>query len=132
MLCWLRRDAAGRLTIHVEVLASVLRPEARTAVASNSFNFTFGVAANADGSGRAARVGDEGLPELRRVLPATHEEAYRIMTRCKANHPPWEPHGSPALLTHLPSGLLAYRYKADLQQRAEDEAALREPRAEGD
>lgn len=97
-------DILGRLTIHVEVLASVLKPEARTAVRSNAFNFTFGIAANPDGSGRAARLGDPELPELRRVLPATHEEAYRIMTR----------------------------YKADLQQRAEDEAALREPRAEGD
>ena len=44
------------------------------------------------------------LPELRRVLPATHEDAYRIVSR----------------------------YKADLVQRAEDEQALKVPRAEGE
>ena len=62
------------------VLAQVIKPESRQAVTSNTFNFTFGVAENPDGSGRAARVNGTG-PELRRVLPATHEEAYRIMER---------------------------------------------------
>jgi acyl-coenzyme A thioesterase 9 len=87
-------DVDGRLTVHVEVTADVIKPEQRSSVTSNTFNFTFGVAANADGSGRAARRGEEGGPNLRRVLPATHEEAYRIMER----------------------------YRADLRQRAEDEA----------
>ena len=47
-------------------------------------------------TGRASEKGDPDEPVLRRVLPATHEESYRIMER----------------------------YKADLAQRAEDEAAL--------
>jgi acyl-coenzyme A thioesterase 9 len=90
-------DIQSRLTVHVEVLAQVIQPEKRSSVTSNVFNFTFGVAQNADGSGRSAKRGEEGGPELRRVLPATHEESYRIMER----------------------------YKADLAQRAEDEAAAR-------
>lgn len=95
-----RMDAAGRMTIHVEVRAQVIQPEARKAVTSNTFNFTFGVAENADGSGRAAKAGSG--PELRRVLPATHEDAYRIMER----------------------------YTRDLMQRDEDEAAQKPPAAE--
>lgn len=65
-----------------------MRPEARSAVTSNTFNFTFGVAASAAGSGRAAlsqSVASGGGVELRRVLPATHEEAYRIMERYTAD-----------------------------------------------
>ena len=85
-----------------QVLAHVIKPESLSAITSNTFNFTFGVAENADGSGRAALAGAPGAPELRRVLPATHEEAYRIMER----------------------------YKADLDQRAEDEARGRGPAAE--
>ena len=42
-------DIDGRLTLHVEVTAQVLRPEQRSAVTSNVFNFTFGVAASAPG-----------------------------------------------------------------------------------
>lgn len=95
-------DYGGRLTLHVEVLAQVIKPEQRAAVTSNTFNFTFGVAEHADGSGRAAKVGAPDKPELRRVLPSTHEEAYRIMER----------------------------YTADLAQRAEDEAKNSPIRAE--
>ena len=58
------------------------------------------VAENADGSGRAAAAG--AGPMLRTVLPATHEDAYRIMER----------------------------YTRDLAQRAEDEAANKQPAAE--
>lgn len=86
--------------VHVQVM----KPEQRSAVTSNTFNFTFGVAENADGTGRAALAGAADSPQLRRVLPATHEEAYRIMQR----------------------------YIGDLAQRAEDEAAQREPRDEAD
>jgi len=82
-------DVLGRLTVHVEVRANVIKPEARTSVTSNTFNFTFGVA---DDSGRSARGG--GGMELKRVVPATHEQAYRILER----------------------------YKADLVQRSEDES----------
>lgn len=73
-------DILGRLTVHVEVTAQVIKPEQRSAVTSNTFNFTFGVAENEDGTGRAAMAG-AASPSLRRVLPATHEEAYRIMSR---------------------------------------------------
>ena len=115
-------DLAGRVTVHVEVRAQVMRPEERSAVTSNTFNFTFGVTANADGSGRAALSqavsdsggggggggsgggGGGGGVELRRVLPATHEEAYRVMER----------------------------YTADLAQRAEDVRAERPPAEEAD
>ena len=97
-------DILGRLTIHVEVLAEVIKPEERSSVTSNSFNFTFGVSEHADGSGKAALANVPGAPELRRVLPSRHGEAYRIMER----------------------------YKADLAQRAEDEAAQLKPRALGD
>ena len=93
-----------RLTIHIEVTAQVMKPEQRSSVTSNTFNFTYGVAANADGTGRAARSGEPGGPELRRVLPATHEESYRIMER----------------------------YIADLAQRSEDEAAVADGRGEAD
>ena len=97
-------DIKARHTVHVEVLAQVIQPERRSAVTSNVFNFTFGVAENADGTGRASKKGDPDEPVLRRVLPATHEESYRIMER----------------------------YKADLAQRAEDEAALLAERCEAD
>ena len=97
-------DALGRCTIHVEVLAQVIQPEQRSSVTSNSFNFTFGISEHADGTGKAALAGSPGTPELRRVLPATHQEAYRVMER----------------------------YQADLAQRAEDEAASAPPRELGD
>ena len=74
-------DILGRLTVHVEVTAQVIKPEQRSAVTSNTFNFTFGVAEHADGTGRAALAAAADGPQLRRVLPATHEEAYRIMSR---------------------------------------------------
>ena len=76
----------------------------RSSVTSNSFNFTFGISEHADGTGKAALAGSPGTPELRRVLPATHQEAYRVMER----------------------------YQADLAQRAEDEAASAPPRELGD
>lgn len=82
-------DIRGRATVHVEVLAHVCKPEQRASVTSNTFNFTFGVA----GDDGAALHGSE--VDLRRVVPATHDEAYRIMER----------------------------YKGDIQQREEDERA---------
>ena len=77
-------DIDNRATMHVEVVAEVMRPEERTSVTSNVFNFTFGVQSGADGKARAVD-GPDGMPELRRVLPATHEEAYRILERYKAD-----------------------------------------------
>ena len=75
----------------------MIKPEIRSAVTSNTFNFTFGASDSLEGTGPAARKGGGG-PILRRVLPATHEEAYRIMAR----------------------------YKADLVQLQEDEAAAQQ------
>ena len=54
----------------MEVLAEVIKPEERSSVTSNSFNFTFGVSEHADGSGKAALANVPGAPELRRVLPS--------------------------------------------------------------
>ena len=74
-------DEKGRATVHVEVLAHVTQPEERSAQLSNRFNFTFGLAAEVGvDSGRGNAVHGRDI-ELRRVLPSTHEEAYRMMTR---------------------------------------------------
>ncbi|CAM9608254.1 unnamed protein product, partial [Phaeothamnion confervicola] len=54
---------------HVEVLARVIRPESIEAKLSNRFNFTFAFPALATG----------GRQALRRVLPATAEEARRVV-----------------------------------------------------
>jgi len=75
-------DLHGRLTIHTEVVATVITPETRRAVTSNIFNFTFGMAENQNGSGRSAR-GDK--TNLRRVLPGSQEEAYRVVERYQAD-----------------------------------------------
>merc|ERR1719277_990349 len=71
-------DPKGRATIHTEVKAYVLKPETRQTILSNTFNFTFGVTANLDGSGGSALGKDI---DLRRVLPATMLEATRIVER---------------------------------------------------
>jgi len=71
-------DPQGRATIHTEVKAFILRPETREAVISNTFNFTFGVAVNEDGSGGSAMGGEV---QLRRVLPENMLEACRIVER---------------------------------------------------
>jgi len=75
-------DTTGRATIHTEVLASVLKPEGRTFFPSNSFNFTFGVPSNADGTGPSATMGDV---QLRRVLPSTRQESIQIVERYMAD-----------------------------------------------
>lgn len=71
-------DSKGRATIHTEVRASVLKPEKCTFIPSNTFNFTFGVPMNADGTGPSAL---SSLVSLRRVLPATRQEAITIVER---------------------------------------------------
>lgn len=78
----------GRPTIHIEVIAKVLKPEVRDAVTSNTFNFTFGIPEDATG----------GTKALRRVLPVTSSEAYRILLRYRSdlvqkeedNGTPWD------------------------------------------
>lgn len=75
-------DTLGRATIHTEVRASVLKPEERTFFPSNSFNFTFGVPENADGTGPSAMSGDV---QLRRVLPQTRAESIQIVERYMAD-----------------------------------------------
>lgn len=55
-------------SIHVEVLASVVNPEATNTHVSNSFNFTF-------------EVEGEQQRELCSVLPETREEALKMVTR---------------------------------------------------
>merc|ERR1712176_858029 len=47
-------DLLGRATIHVEVNASVIYAEKATIKESNSFNFTFGLSENKDGTGKSA------------------------------------------------------------------------------
>mmetsp|Transcript_98527 Transcript_98527/g.205477 ORF Transcript_98527/g.205477 Transcript_98527/m.205477 type:complete len:452 (-) Transcript_98527:61-1416(-) len=71
-------DAQGRATVHTEVDTWVIQPESGEAVLSNTFNFTFGLAANPDGTGGSVKGTDI---VLRRVLPANREEAYKIVER---------------------------------------------------
>eukprot|EP00929_Paragymnodinium_shiwhaense_P048869 TRINITY_DN24667_c0_g1_i1.p1 TRINITY_DN24667_c0_g1~~TRINITY_DN24667_c0_g1_i1.p1 ORF type:complete len:448 (-),score=104.77 TRINITY_DN24667_c0_g1_i1:150-1493(-) len=78
-------NPAGRPTVHVEVVAIVMKPEKRQSYVSNKFNFTFGVSAEADGSGGCTEAAKAADVELRRVLPATREEAYRIIERYRGD-----------------------------------------------
>lgn len=56
----------GIPTAHIEVVASVIKPENVTSEVSNSFNFTFEFA---------------DAESLRSVLPQTFEEALKVVTR---------------------------------------------------
>lgn len=69
-------DQNGRATLHTEVRTYVLKPEQKTVVESNIFNFTFGLAENLDGTGPSVLQKDI---VLRRVLPATQTQAFRIV-----------------------------------------------------
>lgn len=60
--------------INVEVVAHVTRPELRSSEVSNKFYFTFGVRAEAAEKG----------PRIRNVVPATEEEARRVIERMDA------------------------------------------------
>lgn len=71
-------DPLGRASVHTEVTAYLLNPEKGTVTTSNVFNFTFGLAANMDGSGGSALGKDV---HMRRVLPSSRMEAYRIVER---------------------------------------------------
>ncbi|KAI3908568.1 hypothetical protein MKW92_033920 [Papaver armeniacum] len=56
--------------IHIEVVAHVTKPELRTSEVSNSFHFTFSV--------RNLHIMKNGF-SIRSVVPATEEEAWRIL-----------------------------------------------------
>mmetsp|Transcript_109463 Transcript_109463/g.349247 ORF Transcript_109463/g.349247 Transcript_109463/m.349247 type:complete len:441 (+) Transcript_109463:74-1396(+) len=75
-------DVDGRATVHVQVTAFVIKPENKSATMSNTFNFTFGLSENLDGSGSS--VHGRNI-ELRRVLPASRMEAYQIVERYMAD-----------------------------------------------
>ncbi|MCL7051148.1 hypothetical protein MKW94_020392 [Papaver nudicaule] len=62
--------------INIEVVAHVTRPELRTSEVSNSFHFTFSV--------RNLHTLENGF-SVRSVVPATEEEARKILKRMDAN-----------------------------------------------
>ncbi|CAK9309893.1 unnamed protein product [Citrullus colocynthis] len=69
-------DNPDQPLINVEVVAHVTRPEIRSSEVSNTFYFTFTVRPEAKAKGNGFR--------LRNVVPATEEEARRIIERMDA------------------------------------------------
>ncbi|CAA2938927.1 Hypothetical predicted protein [Olea europaea subsp. europaea] len=63
--------------IHIEVVAHVTRPELRSSEVSNRFYFTFTVRPEAKAMNDGYRI--------RKVVPATEEEARRILARMEAD-----------------------------------------------
>lgn len=55
-------------SIHVEVVAMVTRPETVVSNVTNTFHFEFSVS-----------MGETGCKQLKKVLPATAEEAKRML-----------------------------------------------------
>lgn len=70
-------DRVDRPLIHVEVVANVTQPEARTSEVSNTFYFTFSV---------DSEISKTGIMPVRRVLPETEEEARGYLARYDADH----------------------------------------------
>ncbi|XP_006350432.1 acyl-coenzyme A thioesterase 9, mitochondrial [Solanum tuberosum] len=64
--------------INVEVVAHVTRPEQRSSEVSNRFYFTFTVRPEAKATNTQFRI--------RKVVPATEEEARRVLERMDADH----------------------------------------------
>nr|XP_016511757.1 PREDICTED: uncharacterized protein LOC107828881 isoform X3 [Nicotiana tabacum] len=64
--------------INVEVVAHVTRPEQRSSEVSNRFYFTFTVRTEAKATNSQFRI--------RKVVPATEEEARRVLERMDADH----------------------------------------------
>ncbi|XP_016482614.1 acyl-coenzyme A thioesterase 2, chloroplastic-like isoform X3 [Nicotiana tabacum] len=64
--------------INVEVVAHVTRPEQRSSEVSNRFYFTFTVRPEAKANNSQFRI--------RKVVPATEEEARRVLERMDADH----------------------------------------------
>ncbi|XP_038899833.1 LOW QUALITY PROTEIN: acyl-coenzyme A thioesterase 9, mitochondrial-like [Benincasa hispida] len=69
-------DNPDQPLINIEVVAHVTRPEIRSSEVSNTFYFTFTVRPEAKANGKGFR--------LRNVVPATEEEARRIIERMDA------------------------------------------------
>ncbi|XP_065619875.1 acyl-coenzyme A thioesterase 2, chloroplastic [Quercus suber] len=69
-------DNPDQPLIYVEVVAHVTRPEMRSSVVSNTFYFTFTVRPGAKATKNRFR--------LRNVVPATEEEARRVLERMDA------------------------------------------------
>ncbi|PKI69780.1 hypothetical protein CRG98_009655 [Punica granatum] len=67
-------DNPAEPLINVEVVAHVTRPEQRSSEVSNKFYFTFTVSPEALGNGLT----------IRKVVPATEEEARRVLERMDA------------------------------------------------
>ncbi|KAK4419744.1 Acyl-coenzyme A thioesterase 9, mitochondrial [Sesamum alatum] len=72
------RENSDRPLIHVEVVAHVTRPEFRSSEVSNRFYFTFTVRPEAKAKNTGQRI--------RKVVPATEEEARRIVERMDADY----------------------------------------------
>lgn len=68
---------ADQPLINIEVVAHVTRPELRSSEVSNKFYFTFTVRPEAKASNNGFRI--------RKVVPATEEEAHRILERMDAD-----------------------------------------------
>lgn len=68
---------ADQPLINIEVVAHVTRPELRSSEVSNKFYFTFTVRPE-------AKVSNNGF-KIRKVVPATEEEAWRILERMDAD-----------------------------------------------
>ncbi|XP_024974518.1 acyl-coenzyme A thioesterase 9, mitochondrial isoform X1 [Cynara cardunculus var. scolymus] len=71
-------DNAEQPLINVEVVAHVTRPELRSSEVSNTFYFTFTVRSE-------AKANDNNGFKIRKVVPATEEEARRILERMDAD-----------------------------------------------
>ncbi|KAH6766127.1 Thioesterase/thiol ester dehydrase-isomerase superfamily protein [Perilla frutescens var. hirtella] len=69
-------ESSDQPLIHVEVVAHVTRPEFRSTEVSNRFYFTFTIRAEAKAKNNGSRI--------RKVVPATEEEARRIIERMDA------------------------------------------------
>ncbi|KAL0390308.1 UNVERIFIED_CONTAM: Acyl-coenzyme A thioesterase 9, mitochondrial [Sesamum calycinum] len=70
-------EGSDRPLIHIEVVAHVTRPELRSSEVSNRFYFTFTVRPEAKAMNNSHRI--------RKVVPATAEEAHRIIERMDAD-----------------------------------------------
>ncbi|KAH7298868.1 hypothetical protein KP509_25G062200 [Ceratopteris richardii] len=70
-------DDPSKPLISIEVVAHVTRPESRTSEVSNTFYFTFTIDSKAEA--------EPGFM-IRKVLPATEEEARRVLERYDADH----------------------------------------------
>lgn len=74
---YVEMDNPKRPLINVEVVAHVTRPESRTSEVSNTFYFTFTLNSEAT---------SDGSVNVRKVVPATEEEAQRVLQRYDADH----------------------------------------------